>query len=67
MSEGWPVILPHPYARESASAHEAEALIGEYEFINHNKDISADLKESVLMELTEEETLEGAVIQPSNS
>ncbi|MDQ0231672.1 family 43 glycosylhydrolase [Metabacillus malikii] len=57
--DGWPVVSPHRYAGESLEKVDAEEISGDYKFINHGKDISADIKESVLITLNADNTISG--------
>ncbi|KGE16865.1 glycoside hydrolase family 43 protein [Paenibacillus wynnii] len=60
-ADGWPVIAPHRYGGESIGKYSSKDVIGEYKYINHNKDISADIVQSELIELNEDGTISGAV------
>lgn len=44
--DGWPVITPYRYTGETAEAYTEDILTGTYKFINHGRDISAEMKES---------------------
>ncbi|MFA9456574.1 LamG-like jellyroll fold domain-containing protein [Halalkalibacter sp. AB-rgal2] len=60
-SEQWPVITPHRYAGESVDAVTSDEVSGAYKYINHGKDISAELVESTWVNLEENGTITGAV------
>mgnify|MGYP000085147784 CR=1 FL=1 len=59
--EGWPVVAPHRYSGESIGKYTKKEVSGEYKYINHNKNISADIVQSELIDLAEDGTLSGAV------
>lgn len=59
--EGWPVVAPHRYSGEKISAYKAKDVAGEYKFINHGKEISPDIVQSELIELTSDGNISGAV------
>lgn len=58
-ADGWPVVAPHRMVPTSESEEPVEKAIAEadvpgtYELINHQKDISAEIKSSVTIELEE--------------
>ncbi len=49
--EGWPVIAPYRYTGETAGTYTKEEIAGTYKFINHGRDISPEIRESILIEL----------------
>lgn len=59
-SEGWPVVAPHRYGGESIEKYTKEQISGEYKYVNHNKDITADIVQSELIELTKSGKIKGA-------
>ncbi len=59
--DDWPVVAPYRYAGESLDDVATGDVIGDYRFINHGKDISADIKESTLIRLQEDNTITGSV------
>lgn len=59
--DGWPVIAPYRYAEESLEKSEKKDVAGTYKFINHGRDISAEMKESVEIQLKENGEISGAV------
>ncbi len=59
--DGWPVILPYRYAGETIGEYKKSDVAGSYKFINHGRDISAEIKESELITLDKNGTVEGAV------
>lgn len=44
--DGWPVIAPYRYTEESLAPVAEEDVTGTYKYINHGRDISAEMKES---------------------
>ncbi|MDL0435554.1 MULTISPECIES: glycoside hydrolase family 43 C-terminal domain-containing protein [unclassified Niallia] len=59
--EAWPVVSPYEYAGESLQDVAAADISGDYKFINHGKDISADIKQSVLISLNNDGSITGQV------
>ena len=59
-ADGWPVVAPHRYAKETATAVRREFVVGDYLFVNHGKDISAAVKKSQLVTLGADGTVKGA-------
>ncbi|ASA19728.1 LamG-like jellyroll fold domain-containing protein [Paenibacillus donghaensis] len=59
--DGWPVAAPHRYAGESAAAVTEPEIAGSYQFINHGKDITAEIKPAVEVALLADGTVAGAV------
>ncbi|RKL68346.1 glycoside hydrolase family 43 [Salipaludibacillus neizhouensis] len=59
--EGWPVVAPYRYAEEKLDKLNRKDLIGDYKFINHGKEISADIKESVTVSLDKNNKITGEV------
>ncbi|RXI96251.1 arabinan endo-1,5-alpha-L-arabinosidase [Anaerobacillus alkaliphilus] len=60
-SQGWPVVTPHRYAGETISKVTTSMVVGDYQLINHGKDISAEIKNSVLVTLNKNQTISGEV------
>ncbi|WP_026674486.1 lipocalin-like domain-containing protein [Alkalihalobacterium bogoriense] len=58
---GWPVIAPYRYTGETISKINRQDVIGEYKFINHGKEITADIKKSSLITLEKNNKISGAV------
>ncbi|WP_374956486.1 glycoside hydrolase family 43 protein [Orenia metallireducens] len=58
-SDGWPVVAPHRYAEETIEEYSVEDIAGRYKFIKHGKDITADIKYSIIIELNEDGTIFG--------
>lgn len=44
--EGWPVIAPYRYLDETIAVYKQTDVVGPYKIINHDRDISAVIKES---------------------
>ncbi|MGM0881572.1 MAG: LamG-like jellyroll fold domain-containing protein [Bacillota bacterium] len=59
--DGWPVVAPYRYAGETLDEVNTEDLIGEYKFINHGKDNSATIRNSVFIRLNKDNTISGDV------
>lgn len=59
--EGWPVVAPHRYAGETAGKYANKEIAGEYNFVNHGKSISAEVKEPVVIQLSEDGSISGNV------
>ncbi|AZK48997.1 glycoside hydrolase family 43 protein [Paenibacillus lentus] len=49
--DGWPVVAPHRYSGETIGAYEAAELVGDYKFVRHGKDITAEVKASSIIHL----------------
>ncbi|QOY94287.1 family 43 glycosylhydrolase [Massilia sp. UMI-21] len=60
-ADGWPVVAPYRYAKESASAVPRGFVHGDYLFVNHGKDISAAVKKSQPVTLHANGAVSGAV------
>ncbi|MBU7594304.1 family 43 glycosylhydrolase [Metabacillus halosaccharovorans] len=60
-SQGWPVVSPYRYAGETLETVTEAEVSGDYKFINHGKDISAEIKKSVLVSLDNDGTITGSV------
>lgn len=59
--KGWPVVAPSRNTNESEVKLNMKDAAGDYQFINHGKDISAVVKESQQITLKENGRIEGAV------
>ena len=57
--DGWPVITPLPYAWETLGEVSPEEVVGNYLSVNHGKDIPADRKQAVEIELHEDGRITG--------
>ncbi|QYF94207.1 family 43 glycosylhydrolase [Massilia sp. PAMC28688] len=60
-ADGWPVVAPYRYAKESAVAVRPEFVVGDYLLVNHGKDISANIKKSRYIKLGSNGAISGAV------
>ncbi|SDZ47962.1 arabinan endo-1,5-alpha-L-arabinosidase [Evansella caseinilytica] len=58
---GWPVVAPYRYAGETLEKINRQDIAGDYKLINHGKDISAEIKESVYVTLETNNKMTGAV------
>ncbi|WP_341937564.1 glycoside hydrolase family 43 protein [Marinimicrobium sp. C2-29] len=58
-ADGWPVVAPHRYVPTSESEEPVESAVveadlpGTYELVNHGKDITSEIKQSITVELEE--------------
>lgn len=60
--DDWPVVAPYRYAEETIDKKITEEdVIGEYKYINHQKDNSDKLNHSQLIHFNENQTVSGAV------
>ena len=59
-ADGWPVVAPYRYAKESAAAVRREFVAGDYLLVNHGKDISASVKKSAHIVLGNDGSVTGA-------
>nr|WP_139365184.1 glycoside hydrolase family 43 protein [Litchfieldia alkalitelluris] len=59
--DGWPLLAPYRYGGETTGKINKNQVIGDYKFINHGKDISATLKESMIIELKKNGKIAGEV------
>lgn len=58
----WPVVAPYRYSGESIDQSiSKEDIVGEYKYINHQKDNSHGLNQSQLIQLNDDQTISGAV------
>ena len=55
----WPVIAPYRYSGESIGHYGKDELVGPYKLINHGKDISYEIKESLQITLYSNGKVEG--------
>ncbi|CAM4397870.1 family 43 glycosylhydrolase [Paenibacillus alkaliterrae] len=60
-SEGWPVVAPYRYAGETIDKVYREDVVGDYQFVNHAKDISAAIKKSQFITLNKNSKISGDV------
>jgi Beta-xylosidase len=59
--DGWPVVAPHRYAGEKISKVTASAIAGNYQFINHGKEITPEIKPTAAIELKADGSISGEV------
>ncbi len=57
--DGWPVITPYRYTGETMGTYTKDDLAGTYKYINHGRDISPKIRESVLIELKKDGKIAG--------
>ncbi len=55
--DGWPVVAPHRYAGEFLDTFSADDVAGTYKIINHGKDITTQVKESIPLLLAPDFTI----------
>lgn len=60
-TEGWFVVAPHRYARETTTTTTASQVPGDYKLINHGKDITATVKTSSSITLAADGSVTGAI------
>lgn len=60
-SDGWPVIAPHRYAGETIGKYTLDQVSGNYAYVNHGTDISANVKSSSKISLNKDGTVSGSV------
>ena len=58
--DGWPVVAPFRYAGAESEGIEQEEVPGEYELVEHGKEITDDVPESETVTLDEDGTVSGA-------
>ncbi len=58
---GWFVIAPHRYAGETLAEYQPTDLGGTYAFVNHGRNISATVRDSVSVTIENDGTITGAV------
>lgn len=59
--DGWPVIAPQRYAGENLNETDMASIYGTYSFVNHGRDVSAQIKNSVVVTLNVDGTVTGGV------
>ncbi len=59
--DGWPVMAPHRYAGETQGSYTTADIAGSYKVIDHGKDITGDVKTSIVVGLQENGGLVGAI------
>lgn len=57
--DDWPVVAPYRYTGERLEKINPEDIAGEYQFINHEKDITKYLKKAVNITLNPDGTITG--------
>ncbi|UPK46693.1 family 43 glycosylhydrolase [Paenibacillus pabuli] len=62
-SEGWPVVSPYRYAalEENTAQLTTQDIAGQYNWVNHGKEITADIKSSQTVQFTADGQISGAV------
>jgi arabinan endo-1,5-alpha-L-arabinosidase len=59
--DGWFVIAPHRYAGETIGTYATKAICGKYAYVNHERDISGTIKDSVVVAVNDNGTITGSV------
>lgn len=59
--EGWPVVAPYRYGGETLEKVDRKDLAGDYQYINHDLDITNDLHKDVQITLHKNNKITGAV------
>ncbi|WP_379141785.1 glycoside hydrolase family 43 protein [Paenibacillus sp. sgz500992] len=59
--DGWPVVAPHRYSGEKIGTYTAAEVTGDYKYVNHGKDITANTVQSELIQLGGDGKISGAV------
>lgn len=59
--DGWPVVAPYRYTGEELQKVSSEIVSGDYKFINHGKEITEEVKSSVVISLLADGTVAGDV------
>ncbi|MED4810998.1 glycoside hydrolase family 43 protein [Bacillus atrophaeus] len=57
--DGWPVVAPYRYAGETLKKVKQKDITGKYQIIQHGKDISADIKKTINIQLNKNHTISG--------
>lgn len=59
--DGWPLISPYRYVGETIGNYKKEDVVGIYKYINHGNSINAKVIESQLIQLNDDNTINGSV------
>lgn len=59
--DGWFVVAPHRYSGQDRLNYGEIDIIGTYKFIRHDREISAEVRDSVLIELNIDGTITGEI------
>ncbi|MGZ9793874.1 glycoside hydrolase family 43 protein [Bacillus atrophaeus] len=57
--DGWPIAAPYRYAGEKLEKVKQKDVTGKYQIIQHGKDISADIKKTINIQLNKNHTISG--------
>jgi arabinan endo-1,5-alpha-L-arabinosidase len=60
-NDDWPVVTPYRYAEEKPEELNESDVVGDYKFINHGKEITAEITMSTAITLSKDGTLSGDV------
>lgn len=59
--DGWPVATPFRYSGETLDKVNRQDIVGEYKFVNHGREITGDITNSVFVTLNKDNTVSGDV------
>lgn len=59
--DNWPLVAPHRYAGETIAKVSNADITGAYQFVNHEQDITGDIKSTVYINLQQDGTIAGSV------
>nr|WP_244986988.1 glycoside hydrolase family 43 C-terminal domain-containing protein [Oceanobacillus caeni] len=59
--DGWPVVAPYRYGGETLEKVDRKDLVGDYQYINHDLDITNDIHKDVHITLNKNNKITGAV------
>ena len=57
--DGWPVVAPYRYTAKEQEDVSENDIVGDYQFIDHGKDITDEVKKSIQITLNEDGTIVG--------
>lgn len=57
--DGWPVVAPYRYTGETIGSASMDECAGSYKLINHGRDISPEIRESVAVDLSQNGKISG--------
>lgn len=60
-SNGWPVVAPYSYGGEELKEVRIQDVLGDYEYINHEKDISSNVNNSEIITLNDNNEISGSI------
>lgn len=60
-ADGWPVVTPYRNTNETLATVRREFVLGDYMYVNHGKEITADIHHAQMISLNTNGTITGAV------